>query len=1473
MPPRSLASIVALTTFLLALLFAAPGARAGTFDRDTTWAHAGLADSPPDGSTRWGALAMLADGRFLAAGRNPDGQATVARFTADGALDTTWAADQPTPGVLVVTAQAGATPAALIVLPDGKILLGATTLANDFTPSLVVARLNADGHLDTTFATAGKIITTSGPETEMGNLAVTPDGHILIAATSSGSGTDRGLVVRLTVAGARDTTFGTGGELGVRLGGAATTFADVAVDGTGRIYLSGSRATTPRHQMVVARVTTAGALDTTYGAGNAGYAVANLNGAAAATYEVDARRRRVDTDGTALVVSTVKSGTGPASHLIGLARLTPGGVLDTTFGTAGTRTQDVSPSHITDPAALVSLPDGGFIVGGTIGVGSTSQFGVAGYHADGSPDTSLNPANTTAANAANLQVGTGGVDRILALALTPQGRLIAAGESQTPSESDLSAIVRLGGDAHSPQASVKVTWEQAVPGRAVRPGQTVGFDGSASTDPDGPIAKYEWDIDGDGTFERSGVKVLGSYPGPTVAGVLLRVTDADGLTHTSGATVRVEANKAPTVNFINPNKQPVAGAPFAFGAQAADADGNVVDYAVDFDGNGTYETAAGGFPLATTTFLQKGPATVGIRATDDEGAVATAKLAVTVKDAPCVTNPTIKIERAVIITQGADVAGGAGCFHDVTSDKNGVRTSTYTTSGHFRVNGLEVDTLANSEAVLEWKRNKSGDKKTISLKLTAPKAKVEGTAEKTDFMFHEGSINWGLDGTTITGFVVDPTAGIGGLPLKVLGLPKLDSNGTSTLDVLPGMPPELLGKTPSAPKHLLFGPSANAAALGAFSFHVDQIPLGVILLGPVTVSYDGAGSWLIEAEATIPYPIPTKVTGRLVIVAGHVKEVDLELQGALPTPTPVVINALGVHIDFGPKVSAKPECVKTVGKVETTPYDVYKALDYYIPVLRSLVNQHPDLFGSLFRQTFQNYPVPNFALCGHIELSLAEVLDADVGFGFARYSNPYPNLFFFTGKATIAKVIKAEIAAEFTTEGYVHFAAAVKGGYPTANPWVKWDIGLDFEYFKKQFNAEAHAVIEVPPLDFTTGANVLVSNKGLAACLYFKTFLGTWRPGAGAMWGHGPTLYLFGCDVKDYKVVIKHALSGDTVIGDIVPVGATGSAAKAGTPVVEELPTGGHGNSAGLLKLAGKASASQVKAAAAQAGPDPIEIPAGLPGTVMAFKGADAPPHMIIHSPSGKTFDSGSGNAPAEAPGFAALKNDATDITEIVVEKPEGGRWTVEPAADSSRLVEAIQADGTRPVTATAKISGSGHDRVLDYTVKGLPAGSRVEFAEAGNGGGGRIGIAKADGRGKLKFHPAGGAPGTREIQAIVYAADGFLASRLTLGKYTAPAPLRPAKAKKLTLKRSGKKLVLRWKGSKAAYTQQVDLRSSTGLNITRTLRKSTTSIALHKAGTKLTINITGTTKSGLAGTVAHFKAKVPAAKKKAKTKKKSTKG
>ena len=108
----------------------------------------------------------------------------------------------------------------------------------------------------------------------------------------------------------RDAGFGTNGEVAFRLGGAGTTFSDLALDGAERVYLAGSRATTPRPKLVVARLTAAGTLDPAYG--GTGYVTPDLNGASATVYEVDARRLRVDADGTALVLATVKSATGPA---------------------------------------------------------------------------------------------------------------------------------------------------------------------------------------------------------------------------------------------------------------------------------------------------------------------------------------------------------------------------------------------------------------------------------------------------------------------------------------------------------------------------------------------------------------------------------------------------------------------------------------------------------------------------------------------------------------------------------------------------------------------------------------------------------------------------------------------------------------------------------------------------------------------------------------------------------------------------------------------------------------------------------------------------------------------------------------------------------------------------------------------------------------------------------------------------------
>jgi subtilisin-like proprotein convertase family protein len=64
-------------------------------------------------------------------------------------------------------------------------------------------------------------------------------------------------------------------------------------------------------------------------------------------------------------------------------------------------------------------------------------------------------------------------------------------------------------------------------------GNPVVFDASASSDPDGSVVGYEWDLDGNGSFETPGGSspLAGrAYPNPTVLGVGVRVTDNDGRT-------------------------------------------------------------------------------------------------------------------------------------------------------------------------------------------------------------------------------------------------------------------------------------------------------------------------------------------------------------------------------------------------------------------------------------------------------------------------------------------------------------------------------------------------------------------------------------------------------------------------------------------------------------------------------------------------------------------------------------------------------------------------------------------------------------------------------------------------------------------------------------------------------------------------------------------------------------------------------
>jgi hypothetical protein len=154
-------------------------------------------------------------------------------------------------------------------------------------------------------------------------------------------------------------------------------------------------------------------------------------------------------------------------------------------------------------------------------------------------------------------IGVAGYDVVL------DGEVVAAGLSATATEfapaDDLAegphhwqVVARdgHGNERASPQRRfvVDVTPPNAAFTAAPNPvlaGRVVTFDAAGSTDAVSGLARFEWDLDSDGTFERDTGATPStslSYPEPGTFGVQLRVTDRAGLTATTRIDQRVSSD-------------------------------------------------------------------------------------------------------------------------------------------------------------------------------------------------------------------------------------------------------------------------------------------------------------------------------------------------------------------------------------------------------------------------------------------------------------------------------------------------------------------------------------------------------------------------------------------------------------------------------------------------------------------------------------------------------------------------------------------------------------------------------------------------------------------------------------------------------------------------------------------------------------------------------------------------------------------
>jgi YD repeat-containing protein len=164
-------------------------------------------------------------------------------------------------------------------------------------------------------------------------------------------------------------------------------------------------------------------------------------------------------------------------------------------------------------------------------------------------------------------------------------------------------------------------------------GQTVTFNGSTSSDPDGSITKYEWDLDGNGTYETSTGStptVTKSYATEQTVSVGLRVTDNLFGTATTTNDLFV-GNKPPTASFTATPNPAIKDQVVTYNAAgSSDVDGTITKYEWDLDGNGSYETDTGTTKTATKSYSTTGTRTIGLRVTDNGGKTATTTVPVTV---------------------------------------------------------------------------------------------------------------------------------------------------------------------------------------------------------------------------------------------------------------------------------------------------------------------------------------------------------------------------------------------------------------------------------------------------------------------------------------------------------------------------------------------------------------------------------------------------------------------------------------------------------------------------------------------------------------------------------------------------------------------------------------------------------------------------------------------------------------------------
>jgi uncharacterized delta-60 repeat protein len=385
-------------------------------------------------------MALQSDGKVVIGGffTNYNGTARncIARLNADGSLDTNF---NPGTGANSFVYSA-------VIQPDGKMIIGGIFTSYNGTTRNQIARLNADGSLDTGFNPG------SGVNGSINSLVVQSDGKVLIGGNfSSYNGTARSNIARLNTDGSLDATFNPGT-------GANSIVNSVALQADGKAFIGGDF-TSYNGTVIgrIARLNTTGTLDTTFNPGTgansivdsvalqAGGTVLICGGFSSYNGVESSRIARLNSNGSLNTSFTSSSGSSSVSTvalqpdgkvLIGgsftsfnglsrnsVARLNANGSLDTSF--------DPGTGANSTVRTIVVQPDGKVVIGGDFtSYNGTSRNYIARLNANGSLDTSFNP-------------GTGANSRVRTIVVQPDGKVIIGGDFNSYNGTSRNYVARL----------------------------------------------------------------------------------------------------------------------------------------------------------------------------------------------------------------------------------------------------------------------------------------------------------------------------------------------------------------------------------------------------------------------------------------------------------------------------------------------------------------------------------------------------------------------------------------------------------------------------------------------------------------------------------------------------------------------------------------------------------------------------------------------------------------------------------------------------------------------------------------------------------------------------------------------------------------------------------------------------------------------------------------------------------------------